>query len=441
MNIKWKMENGKWKMFFLLFPFLLNAESFNQVKNEITNSLKYQMQEKKVRIYEQKLKSVQAKNYGSLDLEYNAVHMFQEPVMKITTVQPVAVNTDGTFVYKTFNSELPMADKNHYSGVIKYSYPLFTGFAISSLIDKTKLEFIKEKLNLENVKRELVLNAAEIYSSVYALKAKIYALKKAQKALMSARDKAQGFYKAGLINKSGVDEINAKYYEITASIKETQAQKNSMLNLLSYIVNKKIKDIDGINIEKTAFKPDFQKRPDVKAVKETLKISSLDVKLAKSKYYPQIGIEAGIKKDADNAVLSENDYQNTDKSYIALGIRYNIFDGGGKSADLQMAKLAKSAETLFYNDYLKDIKTKYTNDLQTLKALFTQLEAAKEEIKARQSYYEYIKAKFYEGLSDSSDLNDAIAKLADARAKKDAIKAKIFFLNIRLRVNGGYNIN
>ena len=456
MNINWKMKNKKLKnlhnftlagwvgylfhSLILLLPIFLNAESFNEIQKDIINSLKYKMQQQKVKIYEQKLKSIKAKNYGSLDIEYNAVHLFKQPVMKMDTMQPVAVDsTTNQLVFTPTHSELPMADKNHFVGVIKYSYPLFTGFAISNLIDKAKLELIKEKLNLENVKRELILNTAEIYSNIYALNSKIYALKKAKEALLNAKEKAEGFYKEGLINKSGLDDIGAKYFEIVASIKETKAQKQALLNLLSYVVNKKINKIDGITIKNIKCAPNFQNRPDVKAIKETLKISDKNIELAKSKYYPQIGIEAGLKKEADNIALNENDYQNIDKSYIALGIKYNIFDGGAKKADLQMAKLAKNAEVLFYNDYLNKVKTEYQNDLNTLKALYSQLNAAKEEVKARESYYEYIKAKFNEGLSDSSDLNDAIAKLASSWAKKEAIKAKIFFLNIKLRLNGCNN--
>jgi outer membrane protein TolC len=435
---KWKMENGKWKILLFFIPVFLSAESFNQIKNEITNSLKYKMEAQKVKIYEQKLKAVQARDYGSLDLEYNAVHMFDRPVMKMNTFQPVAVNpTTNQLIFIPVHSELPMADKNHFVGVIKYSYPLFTGFALSNMINKAKLELIKEKLTLQNVKRELILNAAEIYANIYAVEAKLYALQKAKDALTSAKEKAEGFYKEGLINKSSVDEISAKYYEITASIKEIISQKRSLLNMLSYLLNKKITDIDGVNIQKTSYKADFKNRPDVKAIKEALKISDTYIKLAKSKYYPQIGVEVGFKKEADNIALTRNDYQNTDKSYAALGIKFNIFDGGAKKADLEVAKLAKNAEMIFYNDYMNKIKTDYKNDKQTLKALYTQLDAAKEEIKARESYYEYIKAKFDEGLADSSDLNDAIAKLATARAKKEAIVAKIFFLDIKLKINGG----
>lgn len=427
------------KIVIMSIPFLLFAESFNEIRLSIENSLKYKLAEQKVKIYEQKLKTAKANNYGVLSADYTAVHMFTQPVMKLKTVQPVAVAPDGVhLVYQSFDSELPMSDKNHFVGEIAYSYPLFTGFAISNLIEKSKLELIKEKLNLQNVKRELLLTSAELYSNIYALKHQVMALESAKKALLSAKDKAEALYNEGLINRSSLDEINAKYYEVIADIKNIKSQKNSLLQTLSYLINKHIKEIDGIiDLNKLSFKPDFNNRPDVKAIKETLKIANEDVKLAKSANYPQIALKLGLKREADNLVLSDNDYQNIDKSYIALGFKYDIFNGGETRAKVQMAKIAKLSSTIFFKDYLNKIKTDYDNDLNTYNALFYRLKAAQQEVKARKSYYEYIKAKFNEGLADSSDLNDAIAKLAEAKAKRDAIKAKIFFLNIKLKLNGG----
>jgi outer membrane protein TolC len=431
------MKSGKWKILVLFIPFLLNAESFNDIRLNIENSLKYKLAQKKVEIYKEKLKSINAKNYGSLDLEYNAVHLFSQPVMKMDTMQPT-IDSSGKLQIVPVHVELPMSDKNHFVGSIVYSYPIFTGFAVTNLISKSKLELIKSKLDLQNVKRELLLNAANLYANIYALKCQINALESAKKALLSAKDKAEGFYNEGLINRSSLDEINAKYYEVIADIKNLKAQKNSLLNSLSYLVNKKIEKIDGIiDLNKIKFKPNFNNRPDVKAIKETLAISDKDIKLAKSKLYPQIGFQIGLKREGDNIALSENDYQNIDKSYAAIGIKYNIFDGGATKAEIEMAKKAKLSTLLFYNDYLKNIKTEYENDFNTYNALFYRLKSAKEEVKARKSYYEYIRAKFNEGLADSSDLNDAIAKLAGAKAKRDAIKAQIFLLNVKLKLNGG----
>ena len=259
----------KIKVGILLLPIFVYAQNFNDIQTQISNSLKYKMQQNKIKIYEKKLKSIKAKNYGSLDVEYNAIHLFKQPVMKMD--------------FMNQKTEMPASDKNHFIGVIKYSYPLFTGFAITTSISKSKLELIKEKLNLKNVKRKLLLNSAEIYSNIYALKAKIKALKTAKQALLSAKEKAVGFYEAGMLDKSKVDEIDAKYFEIIALIDEAKAQKKSLLNLLSYIVNTKITSVDDIDTSSYTLAPNFENRPDIQAIKETLKIADKDIKLAKSK--------------------------------------------------------------------------------------------------------------------------------------------------------------
>ncbi|NPA11949.1 MAG: TolC family protein [Epsilonproteobacteria bacterium] len=429
----------KMKKLLIILPLIAMAENFNDIRTGIENSLKYKLAKTKVEIYKKRLKSAKAKNYGELNFEYSALHLFSTPQMKLSMPQPVGVDEKSAMlIYKEVQASLPVGDNDRYFGALTYSYPIFTGYAITNLIDKSKLELIKSKLELNNVKRELLLNAANLYSMIYAIKYQIKALLSAKAALLSAKNKALGFYQEGLINKTAVEEINAKYYEIIADIKNLQAQKISLLNTLSYLVNKKIKKIEGIiDLNKISFNPQFDKRPDVKAIKESLKISQKDIALAKSKLYPQLMLEASLKRESDNFVLSKNDYQNKDKSFVGIFLRYNIFDAGARKNAVEMAKTAKLSTLIFYNDYLNKIKTDYQNDKSEYEALFYRLKAAKKEIEARKSYFEYIRAKFNEGLADSSDLNDAIAKLAAARAKMYGLKAKIFFLNVKLKLNGG----
>ena len=333
-----------YKKIFLIIPFLLNAQNFNDIASYVQNSLKYKLAQKRVDILKEKLKALKAKNYGSLDLNYNALHFFNQPVMKLTSKTPIAVSSDGVhLIYKTFNSKLPMSDKNHFTMSIVYSYPIFSGFAITNSIKKAEIELIKEKLNVQNTKRVLLLNAARLYSLIFSLKSQLKALLVAKEALISAKEKASALYKEGLINKSNLDEIDAKYYEIVADIANINSQKKAALNSLSYLLNERVSDIEDIALKRLKFTPNFQKRPDIKAIKESLKISSLDIKLAKSKLYPQIVFQAGIKKEGDNLIMTQNDYQNIDKSYSAIAIKYNLFDGGEKKAQIESAKLAKLA--------------------------------------------------------------------------------------------------
>jgi len=413
------------------------AQNFSQIEKLVTNSSAYKLAQKRVQIYQERLKKAESKNYGSVDIDYKAVRFFQRPVLKIEAYQPVAVAPNGLLVYKKIDSQLPVSDNDHYIGEIKYSYPLFTGFAISSLIKKSKLELIREKLKTQNVKRELILKLAELYSKAYALKGKIFALKAAKKALYVSMQKAQAFYKEGLIDKSSYLDIKAKYYDVDSQIKEVASQKEALLNLIGYIVNSKISDVEGIQVKRKTFTARFYNRPDVKVLKETLKISDTDIKIAKSKYYPQIGFEAALKKEADNYKLTRNDYENVNKSYLGIGLKYNLFNGGADKSDIEIAKIAKATSVIYYTDYLNKIKTQFNNDLNLYDSLFKRLKAAKEEIKARESYYDLVLSKFNEGLADGSDVNEAIAKLAESKAKKAAIESQLFFLGIKLEYDSG----
>jgi len=421
----------------IFLPVFVFAINYNAIISNISNSYVYKLSKNKILLAKKALKAKKALNYGKIDITYKAIRFFQTPTLKVTTPMPIAALPDGSLVYKSINSELPMSDKEHFVGEIKYSYPIFSGYAISAIIEKSELNLLKEKLNFQNTKRVLILNATKLYSAIYALNMQKKALQKAQKALLSAKEKAQALFSAGLINKAQINQINAKYYNIIAEIKQVETKKEELKNTLANLLNISIDTINTlpeININNNL---DAKKRPDVKAIKLQLKIQDKNIKLAKSYFYPKVLAQIAIKKEADNLWLSKNDYQNIDKSYAGVGIEYNIFNGGSDKQKVEMAKIAKIQALLFYKDYLQKAKTELKNDLLVLKALKYQLKAAQSEVKARKSYYEYIKAKFEEGLVDSSDLNDAIAKLAIARAKRDKIKADIFFYTQKANLDGG----
>ncbi len=430
----------KWKVI-LLLPLFINAESFNDLIKLIDNSNIIKIYKKNIKIQKEKLNQAKAKNYGKFDLEYDYMYLFDRPVMKMNSPQPIAAKNLGNaplypLVYKDIYLKQEIGKKNNFIGALIYSYPIFTGFAISNLIDIEKLNLIKEKLKLQNIKRNMKLQIAKIYASIYALNKKIYALNEAKKALLLAKEKAKALYKEGLINKPTLDEIDAKYYEIEAKEDEAKANKKTLLNTLNYMLNAKISSISylpKINLKK----PNFLKRPDVKELKKTLKIAIKNINLQKSNFYPKIYFQAAFKKEATNATLNNNDYRNVDNSFLALSIKYNIFDGGESRAKLQEAKLEKAKAYIFYRDYLNKVRTEYKNDLLALKAFQKRLISANKEIKARKSYYEYIKAKFEEGLADVTDLNSAIAKLAKAKANKEYIKSQIFFYTLKANIDGG----
>ena len=417
---------------------LIYAQTFSQIVNNIPNSYIYKISKNNILLQKEALNKTKSQNYGKIEAEYNAVRFFNQPVMKIDSMQPVAVDPNtNLLIYKEVHSTLPMGDKNHYIFQLKYSYPIFTGFAISNSIKKAKLEFIKSKLKFQNTKRELILNAAKLYAAIYALNEEIKALQFAKNALFLAKEKVKALFDEGLVDSSNVSEIEAKYYEIVAKIEKQKSQKTTLLNSLNELLNTDIKDISSL--EKIDIKNcDVTKRADIKEVYKTLQIAQLQEKLAKSSFYPKVGLEIAFKREGDNIFVTKNRYQNIDSSYIALGIKWDF--SGKNRAELKMAKIAKMNALLFYKNYLNKARNELKNDFVLLKALRTELKSAVSEEKARESYYKKIKAKFDEGLVDSVALSDAIAKFSTAKAKKEYIKSQIFFYNVKTNLDGG-NLN
>ena len=427
------------KLLLILFSISLCGETFSQIAYRITNSLKYKLQKKEIRLFQYRLKEVESKKWGKIESEYRILYRFQTPILKFETQAPVGV-TNGQIIYAPIETPFPLGKKKLFIGILRYSYPLFTGFALSKSIKKAQLEVIREQLKLENLKRELLLKAGELYSSIYQIKAEIWALEKAREALVIARNQAQSLSQEGLIDQATLDGITAQYYQTVASIKAKKAKKRALLNLLSYLLNQKITDIEGIRILKPQFHPNFQSRPDIKVLKKELQVADTKIELVKARYYPQIGVEVGFKLEGENLWLSKNSYRNLDQSYWAVVIKYPIWEGGNRKAQLEEAKIEKLANLLFYKNYLKKVETNYKNNKAQLDALYYQLKAVKAEIKARKSYYKMISGKFKEGLADSSDFTRAVAQLTEARAQKEALRAQIFFLILKLKLDGGEKI-
>ena len=426
--MKCKVKSEKLKVLGLFFPMFLMGENFDELVKFINNSNVVKIYEKNVEIKKEKLQKTEASNYGQIDISYGYQRLFKTPIMKTKAFVPAG----STFVLKDIEQKI--GDKNNFLFEVKYSYPIFTGFLITNAIKAKKLKFIQEKLKLANLKNDLTLKVAKLYSNINALNANIKALKEAKNALLIAKDKAKALFKEGLINKSNVDEIKAKYYEIDAKISETISKRDSLLNTLSYLLNKEIKFIAGVNKVKLLPK-NFENRPDVKILKKSLHLADVGVKIAKSKFYPQVAFQAGFKEEGNSLLVNKNDYRNIDNSYLALQVSYSI--NFKDKEDLNIAKLNKLKALIAYEDYLNKVKSEYKNDLLVLNALKKELLASIQEVEARKSYYEFINSKFNEGLADSVDLSDAISKLAEAKAKRDYVKSQIFFYTIKANIDGG----
>jgi|GEM_PF-2376808 len=410
----------------------------------VTGSLKYQIQQNQISLFKARLREAQGKRLGKLEISYSTLHLFEQPIIKMELAQPVGI-MGNRIIYRSVNAQIPMGSREQFEGEVSYSYPIFTGFALTHQIKKRELELVREKLKLANLRRQLILKTTQIYTSLYRSKAQISALQEAYHSLLVAYKKGKALFQEGIINRSQLEAISAKVWKIKAEIEEEKAKRQQLLNLLSYFLNRPVREVGKLPIEFKNFNPislspehissQLLNRPDVAILREELKIADQQIKIVYSQRYPKIGLKIGWKREGENLFLNRNRYSNLDRSYIGIGFKYTLWDGGVITSRLDQVKSAKLAKLLYYQDYLNFITEEYKNRFLAFKALLNKLKWAKAELHSRQLYLDYLKGKFQEGLTDGETLSRGIAKLAEAKAQLEEIKGRLFYLWVWLKLD------
>ena len=418
------------KIIIFLLPVLIFSAELKDIVKGIDDSLLVKSSKTKTEALKKMVGVYEGKNYPSIDLDFKAIRLKDRPTATFSLPLMPSLTT-------------PVGTKNNVSLELGFVYPVFTGYAVSNMIEKAKLELVKSKLKTKNLQRELYLKSIMLYSNIYALSKAVNATKEAIKALDISLEKANKLYKNGLINLSEVYNIKAKRYDVIAAKETLKAKKEALINTLFYISgvkignNLKLVKSARLKKEKSIIKSALKNREDINILKKELDISKREIKLAKSKFYPTVAIMGGIKKQGDSLRLNGNGYSNADESYIGLGIKWNIFDGFSKNKATEASRLKKEATLLYLNDYIQKVKTEIENSFFILKSLKAKLSAAKEQLKSQKEYYKLIKGRFENALSSADELSRAIAALAKAKANVQQYKAKIFFQRYKIILQAG----
>ncbi|WP_200762865.1 TolC family protein [Nitrosophilus alvini] len=413
------------KTVFMLLPIILFGGSFEDIAKRVDENLLLKSKQQQVAAMKKMVEVAKSKNFPTVDASLQYIRLKDTPTTSLHLPLP------------GMPPSIPMGTKDNFEGQIGFSYPIFTGFAITRAIEKSKLEYIKARLELKDLKRNLYIKLTDIYAAVYSLNENIKALKEGLKAAKDAYKKAKGFYDQGLLAAADLYNIEAKIYEIRADIENIKSQKTEFINMLEYITGIK-KDADNlpqitVSADKRAlFKEALSKREDILALKKELEISQKDIELAASGYYPKIVALGALKRQGNTVALDGNGFTNADQSFIGAVIKWNIFDGYATTRSKEAASAKKLAAAYFYSDYVKKVETEIENSIVRIESLSATKEAAVKQLRAQKEYYRLTKGKFNNQLASADELSRSIAALSEAKARLKTVESMLFRQKCRL---------
>ena len=394
---------------------LLGAESYRAVIHNLNRSLKLQSAQAMQQAASALADAESGRALPTLDASIRGVHLRTQPMFRgLPAPLPPAI---------------PMGGKNRVEAALTLRYPLFSGFAIGASIDKARLRREQAALRVTDLRRNLALGATRLYAAAVALRHTEAAQSEARHAIAQAYTKAKGMRDAGLIDEASLSTIEAQAYEMDAQITRTRTQYRQTLARLGQLTRRDLRSVDAHSFalpnpsQKKILSTALHSRADLVALRKSAQMSQQDIRLAKSTFMPQVGLEAALKHEGET-LGSLGDTQ-TDRSYVAIGATWNLFNGGSDTARLEAARCKALAAQSDVREYRAVIRMEIGNAFEELRALRAQYRAFKKARVARTASLKKIEGKFDHQLASADELSRAIADLAAARAALAAQGATI----------------
>jgi outer membrane protein TolC len=421
-------------LLFFLLPLYLNAQTYTELLNLLEKSNSYKSAKELENASESLYQAAQGKNLPSLDATLSAIEFNEIPNMTLHLP---------SFPVTTAN----MGTRKHLEGALVLSYPLFTGFAISSAIDKAKFEHEQAILKLTNLKRNLAMHVTQLFSTIIAEDKVIDALLSSQSAINQAHKKGKGFYDNGLLAQSELYAIEAKKYDIEAQLLHHHNQKKQLLNQLSFIVNTKIETLSSNTLQAFELPNDtaakemaLNEREDLHVMVKAIDVAQSSVELAKSKNYPTLAMVGVLKRQGDSLELNSDGYTNADKSYVGLSASWNLFNGYSDAHTIDAARASKMSAFFNLEEYKQQVSLEVENTQLEIRTVQAQLQSALLEEKASESYTNLTQGRFDNQLISADELSRAIANLASTKAKVATLQSELFNQSARLWLECGWSV-
>jgi outer membrane protein len=215
--------------------------------------------------------------------------------------------------------EIPIGTINNYKMTGTVIQPVFTGFSLISSYRLAQLGIDQSEMNLELEKLDLALNVKTAYYNILISEKGIEVAQKAVESLESNLNVASNFHKVGMIPindvlKAEVELANSRQNLVKAE-NAAKLSRASFNTVLARGVNEPVEVEDILQVKQqiedfdTYREMALQDRPEVKVIDINILQADQQIRLAKSRYWPDISLQYNYIKQGDTLQVNGSTFQ------------------------------------------------------------------------------------------------------------------------------------
>jgi len=341
---------------------------------------------------------------------------------------------------------------SQYNGSVEMNWTLFRGFGVR--IQKDRLEEL-EKLSKGNVAVVVENTIYSVILSYYNILLADERVNIAQKNMELSRDRYKRMQHSKEIGASVTyDLLQAKnaYLRDSSDYLSARSSYNNSVRQLNYHMAEPLENEYRFTSDFSPDTTDFEYTGLVDKMLENnnnlqnqymnLELARLDIKSAKSAYYPTLSMTSsgglqGSRQDYDQ----NNQLDQSRSGYTAsvgLSLTYTIFNGNSRKRALQAAQIEREISEVKTEEMEQDMKNQLAQEYELYNVRKELLDVAQENLDAAELNLELSRRKFENGTINSFNFRDVQQIYMDAAYNyQNAVFNVIQSYHTLLRLTGG----
>jgi outer membrane protein len=315
--------------------------------------------------------------------------------------------------------------KNNYRLSLSVTQPVFTGFALISSYELAKLGIDQSAMEVELEKLDLALKVKEAYFNILIADKGVEVARKEVESLESNVKVASNFYKVGMIPindllKAEVELANARQ-NLVRTINAAKLARAGFNTVLSRPVNAgaEVKDVlyykpEKLDLEK--YLEDARKgRPEIKLLDIAIRQADQQIRLARSKLYPEVSLKYEFIKEGDEPDVSGSPFHD-DKRWEATAVVTWTFWEWGKTHYAVKEKQALRRELVLTRKSTEDnVKLEVTDALLSLKTAAKNIPTTQKAVEQGEENLRVNEERYKAQVTTITEVLDAQTLLTRAR--------------------------
>lgn len=352
--------------------------------------------------------------------------------------------------YTVSGTEILMANTNtNYSGSygLNAQWELFNGGRNLKTIKQEELNSRIAGLDFETTANSIEENIAQVYVQILYASESVKVNENTLEVSKAQRDRGKELFEAGSISSADYAQLesqvsNDNYQLVTAitALEDYKLQLKQLLEMegnvemLLYIPELNDNDVLArLPDKESVYASALQTRPEIESGKLNVSASELDIKIAKSSYYPSLSLSAGIGTShttGTDYTFSEQ-IKNGWNNSVGLTLSVPIFSRRQTKSAVEKAQIGLESTKLQLRETEKELYRTIENLWLDAWSAQQQYLAAAERVKSSKTSFDLVSEQFNLGMKNTVELLTEKNNLLSA--EQELLQAKYMaILNIQL---------